>query len=122
MTLREKFARDGTTLANVQYRVPLDEECLAETLIELGRDRKYVLSELKHGGYILDVLGSGDTIAISEDEIGEDRHADVWHLLGRDRELELRAAAAERRTLCEDCENGVHMLIRYGCSCACHGN
>lgn len=79
MTLREKFASDGTTLLGVQGK--LSEECLDEAVIEIGNDSKYVLSQIECGAYILDVLGSGDTIAISEEDINGPYHADIAHLL-----------------------------------------
>ena len=79
MTLREKFQIDGTTLAGVQG--DLSEECLDERVEEIGCDKQYVLSRLECGDYILDVLGSGDTILIGEFAIDDPCHDDIRHLL-----------------------------------------
>jgi hypothetical protein len=78
MTLRDKFEADGTTLAGVQGA--LAEECLNETVTEIGRDAHYVLSQLDCGDYILDVLASGDTILIAEEDIDQEYHSDIQHL------------------------------------------
>jgi hypothetical protein len=82
VTLRQKFAKDGTTLAEVQGALAV--ECLSETVAEVGRDGKYVLSQLECGDYILDVLGSGDTILVLQNEIDEPSHADIRHLIYAD--------------------------------------
>lgn len=79
MTLKDKFERDGTALDGVQGELSTD--CLNETVIEIGRDRQFVLSQIECGDYILDVLGSGDTILILESDIDEPYHADIKHLL-----------------------------------------
>jgi len=79
MTLREKFKADGTTLDGVQG--DLADECMDETVVEIGKDRQYVLSRIECGDYILDVLGSGDTILILESDIDDACHDDIRHLM-----------------------------------------
>ena len=77
MTLREKFAADGTDWTGVTGTTRLAESCLDEEIVTLGQSPELAVTRLECGDYIVDVSSSGLTLLVLEEELGESGNEDV---------------------------------------------